>query len=182
MREQINTIDDLLTIIESKYPLDSQRDRGTLFERAVLVYLQNEPMYKRLYENVWLLNEVPLEYNIPQRDTGVDLVAKRRDNGNLVAIQAKYYKLNTKIYKRHIDSFLNEVGKSFYSEGMLITTTNDWSKDAEDALINRDKLITRIGFTDLMNSQIEWATYAPQEQQKVNLNARKLLDHTKWMR
>lgn len=174
MSEQINTIEDLLNVIESKHPLDSQRDRGTLFERAVLVYLQNEPMYQRLYESVWLLNEVPLEYNIPQRDTGVDLVAKRRDTGNLVAIQAKYYNLNTKIYKRDIDSFLNEVGKSFYSEGMIVATTNDWSKDAEDALINRDKLINRIGFTDLMDSQIEWGTYAPQEQRKINLKRKKV--------
>ncbi|MBZ5966219.1 hypothetical protein KII87_05790 [Leuconostoc gelidum subsp. gasicomitatum] len=34
---------------------DVQRERGTLFEKLVLAYLKNEPTYKALYQNVWLL-------------------------------------------------------------------------------------------------------------------------------
>ena len=32
--------------------------------RNVKIYLTNEPVYKNLYSDVWLLNEVPEEYNI----------------------------------------------------------------------------------------------------------------------
>lgn len=102
----------------------TQRDRGMLFELLSKVYLENEPMYKRLFEEVWMLNEVPDNYGIPKADTGVDLVAKERETGELVAIQCKYYSEDTTIQKSHIDSYFNEVGKSYYSKGIIITSTD----------------------------------------------------------
>ena len=98
-----------------------QRDRGTLFEILVKAYLTREPMYEHLFDAVWMLHEVPKEYKIPKKDTGVDLVARARNTGNLVAIQCKYYAKNRKIDKKDIDSFLNEVGKSFYAEGIIVS-------------------------------------------------------------
>ena len=43
-----------------------QRDRGTLFELLITAYLKNEPMYARLFDEIWMLNEVPGEYKIPK--------------------------------------------------------------------------------------------------------------------
>ncbi|MFS0559037.1 restriction endonuclease [Brevibacillus sp. 179-C9.3 HS] len=103
-----------------------QRDRGTLFELLVTAYLKKEPMYARLFDEVWMLADVPEEYGIPKRDTGVDLVARKRETGELVAIQCKYYTKDTVIQKSHIDSFLNEVGKSYYAEGIIVTSTDKW--------------------------------------------------------
>ena len=77
----------------------TQRERGKLFELLVTAYIQNEPMYKRLFDNVWMLHDVPEEYGIPKKDTGVDLVARNRDTGKLVATQCKYYSKNTSIQK-----------------------------------------------------------------------------------
>nr|WP_017465176.1 hypothetical protein [Staphylococcus epidermidis] len=57
--------------------IDQQRDRGTLFERLCIAYLKNEPLYSNLFDEVWMLNEVPDGYEIPKVDTGVDLVAKK---------------------------------------------------------------------------------------------------------
>ncbi|PAC67109.1 hypothetical protein CGS27_29475, partial [Enterobacter cloacae] len=85
----------------------THRDRGTLFELLSKTYFENEPMYKRLFDKVWMLNEVPENYGIPKTDTGVDLVARERDTGDLVAIQCKYYSEGTTIQKSHIDSYLN---------------------------------------------------------------------------
>src|SRR5699024_8489678 len=104
-----------------------QRNRGTLFELLVVTYLKNEPAYIRLFENVWMLANVPEEYQVPKKDTGVDLVAKKRGSDELVAIQCKYYDKSIKIRKEHIDSFLNEVGKSYYAEGLIITTAKEWT-------------------------------------------------------
>lgn len=84
----------------------AQRDRGTLFELLVAAYFENEPMYARLFDEVWKLSDVPAEYNIPKKDTGVDLVARKRETGELVAIQCKFYSEDTIIQKSHIDSFL----------------------------------------------------------------------------
>lgn len=146
-----------------------QRDRGTMFELLSRTYFKNEPMYERLFDEVWMLNEVPEEYGIPKSDTGVDLVAKERETGLLVAIQCKYYSEDTTIQKQHIDSFLNEVGKKFYSKGIIITSTDKWGKNAEEALNGRNKEITRISLSQLKDSQIDWSefTFAKPEQVKV---------------
>src|SRR5699024_2055252 len=119
-KESAKSFISLVQEIDTEYR--TQRDRGTLFELLVKTYLENEPTYQRLFENVWMLSEVPEEYNIPKVDTGVDLVAKKAKTGELVAIQAKYYDKDTTIQKSHIDSFLNEVGKKYYAEGLIVTT------------------------------------------------------------
>lgn len=151
----------------------SQRDRGTLFELLTVAYLQNEPTYKRLYDNVWKLSDVPAEYNIPKKDTGVDLVAKERETGDLVAVQCKFYSKDTKIRKDDIDSYLNEVGKSYYSKGLIVTSTDEWSDNAEEALSNRDKDIQRIGLSNFYESQIDWSAYSFSKPKEIKIAAKK---------
>ncbi|WP_067728861.1 DEAD/DEAH box helicase [Oceanobacillus damuensis] len=150
-----------------------QRDRGTLFELLISAYLTHEPMYTRLFDAVWPLNEVPIEYNIPKHDTGVDLVARKRDTGDLVAVQCKFYSKDTIIQKKHIDSFLNEIGKNYYTEGLIVTTTDKWSKNADDALNNRNKAIMRISLSDLADSRIDWSQYSFHRPKEVFLQDRK---------
>jgi predicted helicase len=161
-------------IIESLEKEDmTQRDRGTMFELLIKVYLQKEPMYANLFDEVWMLSEVPEEYGIPKQDTGVDLVARLSETGKLVAIQCKYYSKDTTIQKSHIDSFLNEVGKSYYSAGIIVTSTDKWSDNANDAIVNRDKNITRITLTQLRDSEIVWSEFSFEKPQEVNLKPRK---------
>ncbi|WP_096202375.1 DEAD/DEAH box helicase [Bacillus sp. FJAT-45350] len=150
-----------------------QRDRGTLFELLVAAYIEKEPMYARLFDSVWKLSEVPDEYDIPKKDTGVDLVARKRETGELVAIQCKFYSQDTTIRKEHIDSFLNEVGKQYYAEGIIVTSTDKWSNNAEDALKFRNKPIVRIGLTDLQESKIDWSSYTFNKPKKVELQSKK---------
>lgn len=150
-----------------------QRDRGTLFEILSITYLKNEPMYHKLFEEVWMLKDVPEKYNIPKVDTGVDLVAKRSGSDELTAIQCKYYSRETTISKSHIDSFLNEVGKNYYTDGLLITTTDKWSKNADEALEDRNKNIMRLSLSDLQNSNVDWSTFSFNEPEKVKLDKKK---------
>lgn len=135
---------------------DVQRERGTLFESLVLAYLKNEPLYRRLYKNVWLLSEVPSEYGIPKKDTGVDIVAEQF-NGDLVAIQAKYYK--NKIGKSEINSFVAETGKRYYQSGMIVSTVDEWNDNARETIEYNAKDIEIIGLTNLRNSQLNWADF-----------------------
>ncbi|MEC0581814.1 DEAD/DEAH box helicase family protein [Bacillus spizizenii] len=170
MSEKLNSAKSFISLVkkmDTEYT--TQRDRGTMFELLSRTYFKNEPMYKRLFDGVWTLNEVPVEYGIPKTDTGVDLVAKERETGLLVAIQCKYYAEDTIIQKQHIDSFLNEIGKKYYAKGIIITSTDRWGKNAEEALSGRDKEITRISLTQLKDSQIDWSefTFSKPEQVKV---------------
>lgn len=151
----------------------AQRDRGTLFELLVTAYLKNEPMYTRLFDEVWMLTDVPEEYGISKKDTGVDLVARNRETGELIAIQCKYYSKDTTIQKSHIDSFLNEVGKNYYAEGIIVTSTDKWSSNANDALLNRDKKIARIGLSQLRDSEIDWSQFSFEKPLKIELKSPK---------
>lgn len=150
-----------------------QRDRGTLLEILSITYLKNEPMYHKLFEEVWMLKDVPEKYNIPKVDNGVDLVAKRNGSDELTAIQCKYYSSETTISKSHIDSFLNEVGKNYYTDGLLITTTDKWSKNADEALEDRNKNIMRLSLSDLQNSNVDWSTFSFNEPERVKLDKKK---------
>jgi len=149
------TFDELVTQIDNN--LDNQRDRGTAFEKMVVAYLKNEPTYKQKFSDVWMLNEVPAEYHIPKRDTGVDIVAKDYA-GNLTAVQAKYYK--GKVGKDTINSFVAEMGKSYYSSGLLVSSTDQWNKNAEAALENNTKPITRIGLSQLRHAHFNWEKFS----------------------
>ena len=161
------SFDDLVNQIDK---LDAaQRDRGTYFEYLVLAYFKNEPTYKNEFEDVWMLSEVPSEYGIPKTDIGVDLVAKAY-TGELVAIQAKFYR--HAIQKSNIDSFLGEIGKSYYSSGIIVSSTDKWGRNAEKALADRDDVI-RIGLSDLRNSRIDWNKFSFKKPEVVAVKAKK---------
>ena len=149
------TFDDLINQINT-VSNDVQRERGTLFEKLTLAYLKNEPTYKALYQNVWLLSEVPESYSIPKKDTGVDLVAEQK-NGDLVAIQAKFY--TNKVGKSEINSFVAELGKSYYQRGLIVSTMDDWNSNARETIDQNEKGIEIIGLSDLRNSQIDWSQF-----------------------
>ncbi|MFP7295381.1 DEAD/DEAH box helicase [Bacillus safensis] len=148
---------------------DSQRLRGTYFEYIVQAYLKNEPMYKNKFVNVWMINEVPLDLGISHIDTGVDLVAQKR-TGELVAIQAKFYEGT--IQKSNIDSFLGELGRSYFSSGIIVSTTDKWGKNAEQALADREDVI-RIGLSDLRNSHVDWNQFSFSNPEEVKVRKEK---------
>lgn len=144
-----------------------------MFELLSVAYLRNEPMYERLFDNVWTLNEVPDKYNIPKKDTGVDLVARKKGTNELVAVQCKFYAEGTSIRKEHIDSFLNEVGKQYYSEGLIITSTDKWTDNATNALVNRNKFIGRISLSQLKDSQVDWSAFSFKTPEKIKIKDKK---------
>ncbi|GGO37835.1 helicase [Plantactinospora veratri] len=169
--KNINAFNNLINQINETAG-DIQRDRGSLFEKLVLAYLKNEPTYRQLYSNVWLLNEVPDHFGIPKKDTGVDLVAQQK-NGELVAIQAKFYK--KKIGKPEINSFIADLGKHYYDRGLIISTVDEWNKNALDTVEYNQKDINIIGLTDLRNSQINWENFDFKRPESVKVKSSKTL-------
>ena len=102
------------------------------------------------------MSEVPESYGIPKKDTGVDLVAEQK-NGDLVAIQAKFY--TNKVGKSEINSFVAELGKSYYQRGLIVSTMDDWNSNARETIDQNEKGIEIIGLSDLRNSQIDWSQF-----------------------
>lgn len=151
------TFDDLMASID-KAGKDVQRDRGNMFEDVVKSYLTNEPTYKREFDQVWLLREVPAEYKIPKKDLGVDLVARNRNTGELTAVQAKYYK--GKVGKDTINSYMAELNKSYYANGLLVATTDEWNKNAAATLEDTTKEVSRIGLSNLKHAAFDWSQFS----------------------
>ncbi|HGK2375740.1 TPA: restriction endonuclease, partial [Streptococcus pneumoniae] len=82
------------------------------------------------------------------------LVAEQK-NGDLVAIQAKFY--TNKVGKSEINSFVAELGKSYYQRGLIVSTMDDWNSNARETIDQNEKGIEIIGLSDLRNSQIDWS-------------------------
>lgn len=161
--ELINEINEHLT---------NDRDRGTAFEKMVVAYLKNEPIYKKKYSDVWMLSDVPTNLGISRIDTGVDIVAKDF-NGQLTAVQAKFYK--GKVGKDAINSFVAETGKDCYSAGIIVSTTDEWNKNAESTLKNTSKPFSIIGLTQLKNSSVDWSKFSFSEDNDLSIKKSKKL-------
>nr|WP_238333575.1 N-6 DNA methylase [Fructilactobacillus sanfranciscensis] len=125
-----------------------------------------------MYQNVWLLSDVPDDYGISKKDTGVDLVAEQK-NGDLVAIQAKFY--THKVGKGSINSFVAELGKSYYQHGLIVSTVDEWNSNARETIEQNEKGIEIIGLSDLRNSQIDWSQFNFERPEKVTIKKPKQL-------
>ena len=144
----------------------SEREKGNYFEELIKTYLRFEPVYAELYSDVWLLNEVPDEYEISKQDSGIDLVALTT-TGEFHAIQCKFYDADHRIQKADIDSFFTASGQKPFQHRVIVTTTNHWGERAAAALINQQPPVSTIDLHDLENSQIDWSQYKPKKKPKL---------------
>ncbi|WP_233842302.1 type ISP restriction/modification enzyme [Dyella sp. 2HG41-7] len=154
----------------------TEREKGTYFEELICAYLRHEATYQDLYEQVWTYAEWAREQGMDARDTGIDLVARTRGTGEFHAIQCKFYAEDYKVQKSDIDSFFNASSKKTFAHRIIVSTTNNWSDHAEDALVDKQPPVSKIDLFALENSQIDWARFKALH--KVELKPKKrLLDH-----
>lgn len=139
----------------------TEREKGTYFEELIVTYLRNEATYSDLYSHVWTYANWASEQGIDGRDTGIDLVAKTQGTGEIHAIQCKFLAEDYKVQKADIDSFFTASGKKPFVRRIIITTTNNWSEHANDALQNQQPPVNKIDLHDLETSQIDWSKYQP---------------------
>ncbi|WP_027824327.1 DEAD/DEAH box helicase [Laribacter hongkongensis] len=155
----------------------TEREKGTYFEELIVCYLKNEATYRDLYSDVWPFGEWAEQYGNgwSKKDTGIDLVAKTTD-GDYHAIQCKFYAEDYKVQKADIDSFFTASGKQPFSRRLIVTTTNNWGPNAEDALIGQQPPVTKLDLQALEDSQIDWNQYQP-KQAAVLKPKKQLRDH-----
>lgn len=139
------------------------RDQGTSFEKLTIVYLTNEPFYKEQYSQVLTYSDWVEQYGegfgvTTKKDTGIDLVAVTPDHQHH-AIQCKNYSADHRISKSDIDSFFTASGKSYFSQRIIVTTTNHWTDNAKQSLEDQIPPVSVIDLTALENSVIDWSKY-----------------------
>jgi predicted helicase len=131
----------------------SPREKGERFERLMQAYLRAAPDFER-FSHVWLWSEWP--GNDGKSDAGIDLVAQESDGSGCCAIQCKFYAADRHLQKKDIDSFFTASGKAPFTSRLIISTTADWGKNAEDALGGQQIPVSRIGLGDLTQGAVDW--------------------------
>ena len=146
---------------------DSSFSQGKLFERVMVKYFLQAPLYRDKLENVQLWEDWAHEHGIDGRDVGIDLVADTCD-GKYWAIQCKCYDETHTLQKSNIDSFLSSTGKRWgeediiFSEGLIVSTTPRWTIHAESAIDGRTPPCFRLDLTELTDDEgVDWSDLLP---------------------
>lgn len=152
----MTTIYELLDDLRAS--AQSEADKGTKFERLMKAFLATDPVYAEQFKDVWLWGEWP--GNDGKRDTGIDLVAQNRLGQGYVAFQCKMYAPTSTISKEDIDTFMSESGKEGFVERIVVSTTDKWSANAENAIKGQQIPVRRVGLSDLEASPIDWGHFS----------------------
>ncbi|WP_308465299.1 DEAD/DEAH box helicase [Rathayibacter soli] len=141
-------------------------EKGLLFERLIAQFLRTDPLYSARFDEVWLWQDWPGRDG--KVDTGIDLVARERYTGKLCAIQCKFYASDHYLQKSDIDSFFTASGKAGFSSRAIVSTTNRWSKHAEDAIADQQINTFRIGLDELEASDIDWSQFSIEQPEQMH--------------
>ncbi len=136
----------------------SMAEKGHSFERLFKAFLEQDKAQSERFAKVWLWGDWP--GNGGRRDTGIDLVAEERDTGDLVAIQCKFYGEDNSIALEQLNKFLTAYGAVQFASGIIVATTDNWTRNAETAIQeSRTKPVTRWGPDIFENSSIDWSVF-----------------------
>ena len=162
------------TILDQLYfSATDTRDQGDKFERLMVQFFKTDVEWSARFDEVWSWMSWPGRPH--QADHGVDLVARERDTGDLVAIQCKFYDPAATISKQDIDSFLSESGKHPFRGRIVVTTTDHWGRNAEQAIAGQQIPVQRVRFRDLAESSIDWSQFDLSTPEVMELKERKRL-------
>ena len=154
-------------VIEAFRRAPSNSERGTRFEELMVQYFKLDPLFAQKYSEVWMWKDWPGRAG--KVDTGIDLVAQDRDTGDSTAIQCKFYEPTHTLAKADIDSFFTASGKAPFTNRIIISTTDKWGRNAEDACDEQQIPVQRIGLSDIAAAPIDWSFTGPAEALKVDL-------------
>lgn len=173
--KRIESIHDLLNQFNEM--AKHNRDKGDKFERLMKSYFELDPLYKDKFKKVSMWSD--WEY-AEGGDNGIDLVAEGYD-GEFTAIQCKFFSPDTQVMKKNIDSFFTESGKTFvvdkkkktFTGKIIVCTSDNWTKEAEEAVKKQAIIPQRIRVQDLDNSPIDWSKLSLDQPEKLSLKKKK---------
>ena len=131
--------------------------QGQRFERLVKAFLERDKAQAARFARVWQWADYP--GNGGRHDIGIDLVAEERDTGLRAAIQCKFYAPRTQVIRDDVNKLLGAYGTTQFDYGIIVSTSDNWTGNAADALVGLDKPVSRWSPEVFENSSIDWATF-----------------------
>ena len=148
-------------------------EMGTAFEKLCKVFLENDATQAQQYSQVWEYSDWAKdrkEYS--NKDIGIDLVAKLRDEEGYCAIQCKFYQPDHMITKEDLDSFISAASTKDFNRLLLLdTSTQSIGKNAQTVFDNLTQDYIRVHLSELEQSRIDWLTYIRED--RVRLHSQK---------
>ena len=145
-----HTLEQLRSIAET------ERDKGTLFERLMRKYFIEDPLYQERFANVWLWADWAAgQPRFNGTDTGIDLVAEEREGGHC-AIQCKCYAPGTTISKPHLDSFISASDREPFTSRIFVDTGDGWGPNARKTIDGLRTPCAVLRFGDLAERPFDW--------------------------
>lgn len=166
-----STVEEILDKLY--FSATDERDKGDKFERLMLQFFKTDVVYAERFSEVWMWMDWPGRAG--RRDNGIDLVARERETGEVVAVQCKFFDPGRALAKADIDSFLSESGKNPFSRRIVVTTTDHWGPNAEAAIHDQQIPVERMRFMDLAASSIDWSAFDLSTPEVMTLKGRKQL-------
>lgn len=162
--------------------LPTKAHQGIAFEKLMVNFIKADPTLSQQYDEVYRWPE--WKYNGGKADAGIDLVARRREDGRWTAIQCKFYLPSTSLPKGQLDSFFEASGRSFTTENgtesfanrLIISTTDKWSSNAEAMMDNQVIPTNRIGLGAIAESPINWDIAYPGSELTINLERKETFE------
>jgi predicted helicase len=132
-------------------------EKGSAFERLVASYLRTAPEFADRFSHVYLWQDWPERGK--QADHGIDLVAWDLDTDGWCAIQCKFFAFDHHVAKADIDSFLAASSKRHFTSRLIFSTAKDWGPTIEKLLDGLHIPVVRIGYTDMLESKVDWSQF-----------------------
>ena len=152
-----DSFDRLLEDIEKRSR--STAEKGRRFEDVARAYFLHDPVQKQRFDEVLTYGDWAQRRGESRQDTGIDLMARERNNTGWCAIQAKFYRPGSQLSKAGIDSFVADSDRADIASRILIdTTTRDPSAHVRETLRRSSRPFHRVGLHRLRTSGVDWAS------------------------
>ena len=173
MPEEQLSFDEFLALLREN--AQNTTHQGRQFEIAMVALL---PQLKEFQiAEAWLWRDWPQRETttgLSAKDIGIDIVARIRDSDEFWAVQCKFYNPGSQITQRELGTFYAASGHDGFSGRLIITTTDNWSQEAEDRLKNQHIEPHRLRLSDLRDLDIGWNWVRP-DQTRILSDKRKSL-------
>ena len=125
------------------------------------------------FDEVWAWSDWPGRDG--RGDTGIDLVARERGSGDLVAIQCKFYSPHATLSWANASTFVGMLGEPQFSSGLIVSTAGSESANLHENIQRNAKPIRVWRVEDFEGSAVDWDQFRIDRPAQLALRAPKRL-------
>ena len=125
------------------------------------------------FDQVWSWDDWPGRDD--RGDTGIDLVARERGSGKLVAIQCKFYSPQATLSWPNVATFVGMLGQPQFSAGLIVSTAGAESSNLHSNIQRHEKPVHVWRVEDFEESSVDWDQFRIDRPMQLALRAPKQL-------